>query len=89
MCLQSSRINLPPSSFIAALSVSLTLAIAVPAIAYPLQQNGYDQCLRDAFSEQACCTVTGGTYSDRTGFKVSVWSRTVAVAPGASPASSG
>jgi hypothetical protein len=87
---QRSKISLPPSSFIAALSVSLTLAIAVPVLAYPLQQNEYDQCLRDAFSEQACCIVTGGTYSDRTGLKVCVWSRTIVVAPGPpSPANTG
>ena len=85
-----SRISLPTPGLVAALSVSLTLAIAVPVLAYPLQQNEYDQCLRDAFSEQACCSITGGTYSDRTGLKVCVWSRTIVVAPGAaSPANTG
>jgi hypothetical protein len=53
MCPQKrSSISLTTSGLIAVLSVSLTLAIAGPALASP--QQAYEQCLRDGFSHEAC-----------------------------------
>ena len=49
---QRSRISLTTSALITALSVSLTPAIADPALASP--QQSYEQCLRDGFSHEAC-----------------------------------
>jgi hypothetical protein len=47
-----SSISLTTAGLIMALSVSLTLAMAGPALGSP--QQSYEQCLRDGFSHEAC-----------------------------------